>query len=108
ADIRGGSEMLLSDVLEDASQTGVHWIVAFLEDGPMVSRARALGIDTHVIRAGRVRHVFRFARTVTRLAALARRERVTALLSWMPKAHLYGAWAARLSGVPALWCQHGL
>jgi glycosyltransferase involved in cell wall biosynthesis len=68
---------------------------------------RALGAETAVIGAGRLRHPHRLAASVLRIASLARAWRADLIFGWMTKAHLYSSPAATLAGVPALWYQHG-
>jgi glycosyltransferase involved in cell wall biosynthesis len=81
--------------------------VVFLEDGPMRAQLRALGAETAVIGAGRLRHPHRLAASVLRIASLARAWRADLIFGWMTKAHLYSSPAATLAGIPALWYQHG-
>jgi glycosyltransferase involved in cell wall biosynthesis len=81
--------------------------VIFLEEGPMRVQLRALGAETAVIRAGRLRHPHRLAASVLRIASLARAWRADVIFGWMTKAHLYASPAAKLAGIPALWYQHG-
>ena len=101
AEQRGGLEMLLMELLRNARGSGVTWKVAFLEEGPLVAETRSLGIDAIVVPAGRLRHAGRFARTVVAISRLARD--CDAILSWMPKGHLYAGPAAALARKPALW-----
>jgi len=106
ADQRGGAEMALLHLLQAASP--IRWHVVFLEDGPMVAQARALGVGATVIKAGRVRQPHKFAATIISIARLARRIHARAMLAWMAKAHLYCGPAAKLARIPAVWFQHGL
>jgi glycosyltransferase involved in cell wall biosynthesis len=73
----------------------------------MRAQLRALGAETAVIRAGRLRHPHRLAASVLRIASLARAWRADVIFGWMTKAHLYASPAAKLAGIPALWYQHG-
>lgn len=100
---RGGGELMLLDLLRQAEHSGITWRLVVFEEGPLVEQARALGIDTTVVTAGRLRHVHRYVQTVFTLARLART--ADAVFSWMPKAQLYGAPAAVLARKPALWFQ---
>ena len=108
ADLRGGAEVALMNLLRESRGMGLKWIVTFLADGPMVRGARDLGIETAVIPAGRLRQPLKFARCVVRVARAIRDHQVDLVLSWMGKAHLYGGPAALLAGVPACWFQHGM
>jgi glycosyltransferase involved in cell wall biosynthesis len=104
---RGGAEATLLDLLRH-SRGEVRWLVAFLEDGPMLREAESLDAATVLIPAGRVRELHRAVSVIRRLGAAMRSWRSDAVVSWMSKAHLYTAPAARALGVPALWFQHGL
>lgn len=107
AEQRGGAELALTHLMQERTPS-ITWSVAFLEDGPMIDQYRSMGVDVHLIESGQLREMGRFAWTVRRLAAIAREERIDAVMSWMGKPHLYGGLAARMAGVPALWYQHGL
>lgn len=107
AEQRGGGELMLWHLMQQGRDLGVCWLVVFLEDGPMVAQVRSLGIEARVIPAGRLRQPHRFLSTVRRIAALARREHVRVIFSWMTQTHLYGGIAARMVGIPALWYQLG-
>jgi glycosyltransferase involved in cell wall biosynthesis len=99
---RGGAELMLVDLARHASDHGTRLLVAFLEEGPLVHAVAAHGADVEVIPAGRLRHPHRAALAVARLARVLRRARVDVAVSWMSKAHLYGAPAGRASGVPTV------
>jgi glycosyltransferase involved in cell wall biosynthesis len=103
---RGGAEATLMSLLRHGG-SGVRWLVAFLEFGPMVRAAQELGAEVVVLPAGRVRDLRVSLRIVKRLAVLARSRRPDAVIAWMTKAQLYAAPAARVAGVPMLWFQHG-
>ncbi len=106
---RGGAELALQHLLRaNRRASRVEYTLGFLEEGPMVDEAEALGYRVRVFEAGRLRQLQRYARTVLSLAAWLRREQVQMTLSWMSKAHLYAAPAARLAGSPAVWWQHGV
>ncbi len=105
---RGGAEQLLRLFLRHAPGVPDDWPLVFFEAGPLVEEARALGFPVQVIRAGRLRQPVRYLQTVRRLVRWFRQERITLVLSWMSKAHLYGGMAARLAGIPAVWFQHGI
>jgi glycosyltransferase involved in cell wall biosynthesis len=105
AEQRGGHELMLLELLRNSRAGSIQWQVVFFEDGPLVAETRALGFGARVIEAGRLRHVGRFGRTALAVARLAREFDV--VLSWMPKAHLYGGTASLLARRPALWYQAG-
>jgi glycosyltransferase involved in cell wall biosynthesis len=102
---RGGAEMTLLHALRHG-RTDACWLVAFLEDGPMVQAARDLGALTVVISAGRVREVGRLVAAIRRLGAVVRAWRPDMIVSWMSKAHLYVAPVAGLQRIPSAWFQH--
>lgn len=114
ADARGGAEMLLRALLQHGREAqgrreaGVRWVVVFFEAGPMVDGVTAMGVSTHVVPAGRLREGRRWWATVRAITDIARLESADLVVSWMAKAHLYGAVAARRAGVPAVWYQHGI
>lgn len=109
AEQRGGAELMFEHLLAaHVSSGGTPFPVAFLEEGPMVERARAWGYRPHVIPSGRLREPAAYLRTVGRLRSWMRSERPAAVLSWMAKGHLYAGPAAASVGVPAVWFQHGI
>lgn len=99
---------MLLHLLRAQAERGRLYALAFLEDGPLVGEAARLGHAVHMQAAGRLRDSIQFGRTVLALARWLRRVDVAAVLSWMPKAHLYASLAARLAGVAASWFQHGI
>ncbi len=105
AEQRGGGEMMLWDLMHQGRNRGVEWLVIFLEDGPMVEQVRNLGIDTRVIKSGRLRQIHLFISAVFRIAAIARDEAVDAIVNWMWITHIIGGLAAILAGKPAMWYQ---
>jgi glycosyltransferase involved in cell wall biosynthesis len=104
---RGGAEATLLHALRHAPKE-VSWLVAFLEDGPMVETVRSLEVQALVIPAGRVRDGRRLVQATRQLGRAVRGWRADVVVSWMSKAHLYAAPVAKLLDIPALWFQHGL
>jgi glycosyltransferase involved in cell wall biosynthesis len=104
---RGGSELMLLDLLRHAPREQVQWSVVFFREGPLVDSVRAMGIDTYVVDTGRLRHVHRYIGAIRQLISLIAQENIELVLSWATKAHLYGGVAALLSGVDAAWYQFG-
>jgi glycosyltransferase involved in cell wall biosynthesis len=94
-------------LLRSESKTNTY-ICAFLEDGPLVAEVQALGISTSIFPATRISDPVNFLLTMHRLARWMKQNRFAAVLSWMPKAHLYAGPAAFLAGVKALWFQHSI
>lgn len=106
---RGGCAVALRQLLEVSGRTPeISWRVILLEEGPLVADIAGLGVDTSVVPAGRVRHLYRFASTVLRVSSIVRRDGADALVSWMAKGQLYGGPSAVLAGVPSLWYQWGI
>lgn len=104
---RGGSERMLVDLLRHAPPERVRWTVVFFREGPLVDSVRDIGVDTHVVDTGRLRHLHRYVGAVRRIASLVRRNSADLVLSWSTKAHLYGSVAAQLTGVDSAWYQLG-
>lgn len=103
----GGGEQMLRQLLRHGRGRGIEWIVAYLRDGPMADETRALGIETHVVDAGRFRDVLRRVRAIGRVAALARARRADLVVGWMVAGQLTAGPAAWLAGVPCVWYQVG-
>ncbi len=109
AEQRGGAELALLHYLagvDPAQRKRIH--LCFLEDGPMIARAAALGCLCVLLHAGRLRQPLQLWRTVHGLHRWIRVNRLQVVLSWLAKAHLYAGPAAWFAGVPAIWWQHGL
>lgn len=104
----GGGEMMFRQLMQHGRGRGVEWIVAFTRDGPMVAETRALGIETHLIPAGRMRQLGRRWRATQALAALARERQVSLIFGWMASAQLLSGPAAWLADIPGAWYQVGL
>ena len=102
----GGGEQMLRQLLRHGGQD-VEWIVVFLRHGPMIEESRALGIESHLILAGRLRDAGTRVRAVRRIAAIARERRVSLVLGWMAAGQLMAGAAAWLAGVPCAWFQVG-
>jgi glycosyltransferase involved in cell wall biosynthesis len=107
AEQRGGAELSLRQLARHGRGRGIDWVVVFLQDGPMVSELRRLGVKVVVVEAGRVRQVHRTIAAIAQIFRVARRERAALILGWMTKGHVYGGPAALLARRPAVWYQHG-
>ena len=104
---RGGAEILLQNWLS-ASRMSSRYVLAFLEEGPLVAHARSLGYDVEVMPTTHLRHVGNTLQTILALRSWIRRKHLRVVLSWMAKAHLYIAPASSLLGVRTVWYQHGV
>ena len=107
AEQRGGSEIMLRQLIEHSDPQTVQWLVIFLEPGPMVAQLQRLGAEVAVVDAGRLRQPHRHAAAVARIARLARRHRADVIVGWMVKSQLYAGPAAVLARLPAVWYQLG-
>jgi glycosyltransferase involved in cell wall biosynthesis len=101
----GGSTSIVLALLRDRPD-GVEPLCVFLDDGPAVATARALGAETAVVRAGHAREVWRVPAVAVAVARLARRRRADVVFSHTSKAHVYGGTAAALLRLPSLWFQY--
>lgn len=104
---QGGAEALLMHLLRDGCSR-YQFLCVFLQDGPLVEQARGLGYRTFVVPVTRLSDPRNYLKTVFWFRKWLRHERPEAVLSWMPKAHLYVAPAAIMSKVKTLWFQHGI
>lgn len=102
--VGGGEESLRHLILHGAGH-GVEWVFVFLRPGPLVAEARAAGHATHLVQAGRYRHVLTRLRAIRQAARLARAERVDAVLGFMVSAVPFTYPVATLARVPHLWHQ---
>ena len=107
AEQRGGSEVMLRQLVEYSDAQAVRWLVIFLEHGPMVAQLQRLGAEVAVVDAGRLREPHRHAAAVARIARLARRHRADVIVGWMVKSQLYAGPAAMLARIPVVWYQLG-
>jgi L-malate glycosyltransferase len=101
----GGSGEVLLALLEHRP-AGVEPAVVFLTEGPLVRRARALGVPTAIVPAGAGRQLHLWPGLVRRLRGAIRAHRADLVFAHHAKAQLYAGPAARLEGVPALWWRH--
>jgi glycosyltransferase involved in cell wall biosynthesis len=104
---RGGAEKLLRLFVEQASDQPINLVLVFFEDGPLRHLFHHMGLETEVIPTGRLRQPVRYMQSIRTIAQSIETYDADLVFSWMPKAHLYGGWAARLRGVPDVWYQHG-
>jgi glycosyltransferase involved in cell wall biosynthesis len=101
----GGAERGFLGLARQLPAHGYEAVVALLEDGPLAVWLEEAGCAPVLVPAGRFRRVDSTVRVVARLARLARRTGVSAVVSSMSKGHVYGGPAALVSGVPAVWWQ---
>ena len=108
AEQRGGGEKMLSQLLRHDRDSGIRWIVIFFEDGPLVSEFESMGIETRIVRTGRLRQLYRFATSVASIVSIVQEEDVDLIFSWSTKPHLYGSLAATWAGIESAWFQLGI
>ena len=108
AEQRGGAEAALRQLMRKGRDEGVGWHVVLLEEGPMIDELRELGVSTSVVRAGRLRQLHLYVRSVFQIRSIAKRERIDLIVSWMSKAHLYVGVASLIWRLPSVWYQHGI
>ena len=104
---RGGAEALFQHLLHQ-SGAGLLYVLAFLEDGPLVAEASALGYHTTVFKTTRLSDMSNFFQTVLAIRRWILTQQLQAVFSWMLKAHFYVTPAVAHTGVPAAWFQHGI
>ncbi|MEI7026128.1 glycosyltransferase family 4 protein [Paenibacillus sp. y28] len=105
---RGGAERVMLDILKYLNRDRFEVAVVFFEEGSLVEEVRQLGYPVHVLPAGRLRNIGMYWKVIGGLRALIRSLHIDAVVSWMPKAHLYGGIAAALERIKALWWQHNM
>jgi glycosyltransferase involved in cell wall biosynthesis len=104
----GGGEVMFRQLMQHGQGRGIEWIAAFTKDGPMVAETRAMGIETHLIDAGRIRNLPRRWRAIRALERLARERQVSLVFGWMVSSQLLAGPAAWIADIPSAWYQVGL
>ncbi len=104
----GGGEMMFRQLMQHGQGQGIEWIAVFTKDGPMVAETRALGIETHLIAAGRIRDLPRRWRAIRQIARLARERQASLVFGWMVSSQLLAGPAAWIADIPCAWYQVGL
>lgn len=105
--VPGGMEDILFNLAALMPSVGMTARVICLQPGPLVERLAEQGTAVDVIEAGRLRDLARALGTSRRIAGVMRAGPFDAVISNMPKAHLYAAPPAARQRVPALWIQAG-
>jgi glycosyltransferase involved in cell wall biosynthesis len=105
---RGGAEEALLQYVTYRASLGVRPHVLILEPGSLGEALVARGAVVTTIDAGRLREIPRWIDAVRKIVAIAREDQSKIILSWMTKGHLYGGLAGMISGVRAVYYQHGL
>jgi glycosyltransferase involved in cell wall biosynthesis len=105
---RGGLEVVLLSILKGLDRSRFLPQVLLLEDGPFVRDVEHTGTEARVIKAGRVREIWKGWRAVTKIVQLIRAQGIHVVHSHNAKAHIYGGLAAAIAGVPSLYHLHGV
>lgn len=103
---RGGAERVMVDTLKYLNRSQFSAKIVFFEEGSLVEQMQRLGYPAEVLKAGRLRDFGTYLKVVAALRQIIRRERIDVVVSWMPKAHLYGGVAALLEKKKSVWWQH--
>lgn len=103
---RGGAERVMVDTLKYLNRDKFQAKLIFFEQGSLVEEMSRLGYESEVIPAERLRDLGTYIRVVAGLRRIIRTDRIDIVVSWMPKAHLYGGIAAFLEGKKSVWWQH--
>jgi glycosyltransferase involved in cell wall biosynthesis len=106
----GGAENMLWVFLRHVDRSRIQPSVVFLQDGAFEREVASLGIETVVIRSGRLREVARATRALQAMRTVLRAERPDLVLNWSAKTQLYGASSALAAGMTdrVVWWQHNI
>jgi glycosyltransferase involved in cell wall biosynthesis len=105
---RGGLEVVLLTTLRCLDRARFTPLVVLLDDGPLVRELEDAGATVQVVRAGRVRNLWRGAQAVAKICRLIEGTGVSLVHTYNAKAHLYGGVAAARLGIPTLYHLHGV
>jgi glycosyltransferase involved in cell wall biosynthesis len=103
----GGGEEMLRQLMREGRGQGIEWIVVFLREGPLVEEIHALGVETHVIGAGRFRQLLTRMSAIRRIVRLAQMRGADLVFGWMVAGQATAGPAAMLAGLPNAWYQVG-
>lgn len=101
----GGAEQVFLALAKRLPEYGVQPVLACLRPGPLVKRAQEQGLTAYAFREHRLREMGNVALGIWWLTKRVR-EVGADLIHCNHAAHLYGAPASRLTGVPELWHLH--
>jgi glycosyltransferase involved in cell wall biosynthesis len=106
--VPGGAERALAGLARHLPTFGVTPSAILLDHGPLEQWLQDAGCPTRVLEAGHLRNPVKTMKSVQRIRSVLRREGRELVFSNQAKGHIYGGLAARTSGVPAVWWQHGV
>lgn len=101
----GGGEEMLRQLIREGRGQGVEWIVVFLRAGPLVEEFRGLGVETHVVEAGRFRDLLARLNAIRRIVRLAQARGADLVFGWMVAGQAMAGPAAFVAGVSNAWYQ---
>ncbi len=101
----GGGERVLVSLAKHLPLFGFEPIFVSMRPGPLVAFVRGIGIEVHEYVPHRYREVHKTLRGGTWLSKVVRRTSAS-LVHVNHSAHLYGALACGLAGVPEVWHLH--
>jgi glycosyltransferase involved in cell wall biosynthesis len=104
---RGGAEQALSLFLKHHHREKWCPQVYFLNEGPLVDEFQNMGIKCHVGPKVKLRNPRSVLAAVRDIKTVVREERINLMHSVMGYGHIFGGLAAKMSGVPEVWFQHG-
>ncbi len=103
---KGGAEVSMIHHCRLLDRSRFTPAAVLLRPGPFEKELKAVGTETYVLQQHRRRNVVAVMRAVVQIARLAREQGFDLLNSNVFPAHLYGGWAARLAGIPAVGTFH--
>lgn len=101
----GGAERAFASLARNLPSFGFDPVVALLERGPLEEWVGECELIDDA-RPGEPLRVHHTARTVARLARLARRSGARAVISSKTRGHVFGGPAAAAARIPAIWWTH--
>ncbi|GGG76410.1 glycosyltransferase family 4 protein [Paenibacillus radicis (ex Gao et al. 2016)] len=104
---QGGAENVLLTTLRHIDKQKFKVTAVLFQEGPLVEEIRSIGIEVVTIKAGRIRNLLYYAKTVLQIVKQLKRYRADIVIGWSPKPFLYAGVAAWLARKPVLWWQHG-
>lgn len=106
---KGGAEKSLVNLLfQNEIERQFTPVVVFFENGPLVELLKTkTTAKIYVVETKRLSNIPSYFRAVIKIRKIFIWEKCDILLSWMTKAHFYGAIVAFLTRKPNIWYQHG-
>jgi glycosyltransferase involved in cell wall biosynthesis len=104
----GGAERAFASLARTLPDTGYWPTAALLQAGPLEDWLRESGCPTRVLASHRTRNLPRTALTLLALRRVTLSTGARAVVSNLPKGHVFGGLAARAAGIPAVFWQQGI